>query len=74
MADAKAGIPRNVREVVLQGFDLHAGCFTATDSFTGPHTIVRRGEVQPDGADFEIPFTASIKFDRPRPTQKGGRS
>lgn len=67
MANAKKWVPKNVREVVLQGFDLHAGFFTAADSFTGPNAIVRRGEVQPDGSQIKIPYTARITFGKPRP-------
>jgi hypothetical protein len=64
---ARTSVPRNARDVVLQGFDLHAGSFTATDNFTGPNTIVQRGELQPDGAQVRIPYTARITFGRPRP-------
>lgn len=65
-----AQIPRNVREAVLDGADLLAGCCTATDTFTGPHALIRRGEVQPDvehgDARFLIPYVARIRFGRPR--------
>jgi hypothetical protein len=71
-------IPRNAREAVLQGADLLAGSFTATDDFAGPHAIVRRGEVQPDvehgEARFAIPYVATIRFGRPRPVAQEKRS
>jgi hypothetical protein len=72
MADAKTYIPKNVREVVLQGFDLCEGFSTFDDNFVGPNILIRRGEFEPDGADFEIPFTASITFGKPRPVADRG--
>lgn len=74
MADVKTCIPKNVREVVLQGFDLCEGFCTFDDSFIGPNALVRRGEFEPDGAGFEIPFTASITWGKPRPIKQEGRS
>jgi hypothetical protein len=71
-------IPRNARDAVLRGVDLHAASFTADDAFLGPHLILRRGTVQPDITNgeprFEIPFVAHVRFGRPRPVAKGGRS
>jgi hypothetical protein len=69
-----ANIPRNVREIVLQGFDLQEGFSTDEDTFTGPNTIERRGEFEPDGSHITIPYTASIRFGRPRPIAQRDRS
>jgi hypothetical protein len=64
-------IPRDVRAAVQEeGVDLHAGSSSATDEFTGPHTIIRRGEVQPEVESgkprFVIPYVARIRFGKPR--------
>jgi hypothetical protein len=56
---------RDVRNAVLGGFDLLAASYSAHDQFTGPDTVVRRGEIEfEDG--LKIPFVAKIKFGRPR--------
>jgi len=66
MANAKKWVPKNVREIVLKGFDLAEGFSIYDEDFTGANAVVRRGTFEPDGADLEIPFTASIKFGKPR--------
>ena len=66
----KKWIPRNVREAVLKGCALQAGFSTAGDDFTGPNTLTRCGEIEPDieshEAHFVIPYIARIKFGKPR--------
>jgi len=59
----------DVRNAALLGFGLFDGFSAADDEFTGPHTVIRRGEWELDvDKGIEIPFTASIKFGRPRIT------
>jgi hypothetical protein len=68
-------IPKNVRAAVEEGADLHAGSSTASDEFTGPHTLIRRGEVQPEveagKPRFVIPYVARIRFGKPRRVGRG---
>ena len=59
--------PTNVRDAVLAGMDLLAAPFSAADKFTGPHTVVRTGQIESEDG-FAIPFTAKIEFGRPRTT------
>jgi hypothetical protein len=58
----------NVRNAVNHlDFDLFAGWGGAEDEFTGPDTVIRRGEWEIEiGEGIEIPFVATIKFGRPR--------
>ena len=58
------GLPKNVCDAVLQGYDLLDCSYLAKDRFTGPHTVVRTGHFEfEDG--LVIPFTQHIEFGRP---------
>jgi hypothetical protein len=59
-------LQRSVRDAVLSGMDLLGSSFSAEDKFTGKDTFVRKGEVEPDCANFVIPITAVTKCGRPR--------
>ena len=59
-------LPNSVREAVLDGIDLLGSSFSGEDKFTGKDTFVRKGEIEPDCANFVIPFTAVTKCGRPR--------
>jgi hypothetical protein len=59
----------NVRSAVQLNFTLFSGFSAWQDEFTGPHTVIRRGEWELEAAGgIEIPFTSTIKFGRPRLT------
>jgi hypothetical protein len=66
--------PKNAREIALAGCNLSEGFSFYEETFIGAHTVERRGEFEPDGSQLTIPFTARIKFGRPRPVVQGGRS
>ena len=66
--------PKNVRDVVLKGFNLAEGFSTYEEEFTGANTVLHRGIFEPDGADLEVPFVAKISYGKPRPIAPGGRS
>jgi hypothetical protein len=67
-------VPKNVRDVVLKGFNLAEGFSTYEEEFAGADSVLRRGTFEPDGTDLEIPFVAKISFGRPRPVEQEKRS
>jgi hypothetical protein len=52
--------PKDAREVVLQGGDINAGCVDVENHFTGPNTVVRRGES--DLGNVVLPFVEKVTF------------
>jgi hypothetical protein len=61
----RRGLPKNVRDAALRGYDPLTASYTAEDRFTGPHTALRTGQYEfEDG--LVIPFSESIKFGRAR--------
>ena len=58
------GLPKDVRDAVLQGYDLLDCVYLAEDRFTSPSTVVRTGQFEfEDG--LVLPFTQYIEFGRP---------
>jgi hypothetical protein len=55
-------VPKNVRDLVLEGVDIAAGFSTAEDDFTGPNAAIRHGEIEPDGSGVTVPYKATLKF------------
>jgi hypothetical protein len=70
--NTKQWVPKNVRDMVLKGFDLAEGFCIYEEDFASANTVERRGTFEPDGTDLEISFVAKIAFGKPRPAA-GGR-
>lgn len=68
----KTRVPGNARDAALQGANFLEGFATLEDCWTGPNSAIRTGEVEPDGADIVVPFTAKITYGKPR-RATGGR-
>ena len=64
---SRSALPKNIREVILDGFIFDEGSMEHDNKFTGANTFTRTGEWHPNGADFVIPFTARFVYGKPRP-------
>ena len=64
---SRSALPKNIREVILDGFIFDEGSMEHDNKFTGANTVIRTGEWEPNGADFVVPFTARITYGKPRP-------
>jgi hypothetical protein len=71
--NTKQWLPKNVRDMVLKGFDLAEGFCIYEEDFAGASIVLRRGTFEPDGTDLEIPFVAKISYGKPRPVLEGGK-
>jgi|SRR5689334_20538441 len=62
-----SAVPKNAREAATLGLDLFGdNVVDAEQRFTGENTAVQRGEIAIEDGGIVIPFTAEIRFGKPR--------